>query len=134
MNIINLHHTNNVYLLNITLNFSYSHKPWSLFLKVRVLKSKCQFRMVYRSSSIWPGIKQFYDIILEHTSWIVGTSTSINFLNDKWCSTPSLSIIAGVPDGFRISDTISKFFTSSDCSIPLPLQQMSHFFEHIRIR
>ena len=31
--------------------------------------------MVYRSSSIWPKIKQFYDAILDHTSWTVGTST-----------------------------------------------------------
>jgi len=65
--------------------------------------------MVYRSSSIWLGIKQFYDTILEYTSWIVGTCTFINFWNDKWCSTPFLSIIVGVPDGSRISNTVSQF-------------------------
>jgi len=50
--------------------------------------------MVYRFSSIWSGIKQFHEIILDHTYWIVGTGTLIKFWNDKWCSTTSLSNIA----------------------------------------
>jgi len=69
--------------------------------------------MVYRSTSIWPMIKHFYDTILEHTFWTIGTSTFINFWNDKWCSTSSLSIIAWVLDGSILSDTISQFWTSS---------------------
>jgi len=67
LKIINLRHENNAYLLNLAWNFAYSNRPWSLLLKVRVLKSKYEFRMVYRSSSLWPGIKQFillYLIIL----------------------------------------------------------------------
>ena len=59
---INLHHENNVNLFKLAWNFAYSNKPWSFLLKARV------HRMVYRSSSIWPGIKQFYNIILDHTS------------------------------------------------------------------
>ena len=39
LKIINLHHENNVYLLKLTLNFSYSNKPWSLPLKAKVIKS-----------------------------------------------------------------------------------------------
>ena len=58
----------------------------------------------------------------------------INFWIDKWCSTTSLSNIAGVPDGSSISDTISQFWTGNDWNIPLSLQQMPHFFEHIMIR
>jgi len=52
-------------------------------IKVRVLKSKYEFRMDYRSSSIWPGSKQFYSTVLYYTSWIVGTNSFINFWNDK---------------------------------------------------
>jgi len=87
--------------------------------------------MVYKSSYIWYEIKQFYDTILEHTSWTVGTSTFINFWNDKWCFTPSLSIIAGVPNGSRILEIVSQFLTSRDWSIPLSLHYMPHFFEQI---
>ena len=64
LKIINLHHENNAYLLKLAWNFAYSNKPWSLLLKARVLKSKYEFRMVYRSSSLWPGIKQFYLLYL----------------------------------------------------------------------
>jgi len=88
--------------------------PWSFLLKVRVLKSKYEFRMVYRSTSLWLGIKKFYSIILNYTSWIVRTSTSINIWNEKWCSTISLANIAGLSDGARISDTVSQFCTGCD--------------------
>ena len=84
--------------------------------------------MFYRSSSLWRGIKQFYSTILAYTSWIVGTSTFINFSNDKWCSTDSLGNIAGLSDGASIADTISQFWTGCDWNIPLSLQQMPHCF------
>jgi len=79
LKIINLHHENNAYLLKFAWNFAYSNKLWSLLLKARVLKSKYKLRVVYRSSFIWYGIKQFYETILDHTYWNVGTSTVINF-------------------------------------------------------
>ena len=65
--------------------------------------------MVYRSSSLWLGIKQFYSIILANTSWTVGTGSFINFWNDKWCSTISLANIAGLSDGASLPDTVSQF-------------------------
>jgi len=107
LKIINLHHENNVYLRKLAWNFAYSKKPWFFLMKARVLKSKYKFRMLYRSSSIWPGIKQLYDTILDHTSWIVGTSTFINLWNDKWCCTTSLANIVGLSNGARIPNTIS---------------------------
>jgi len=83
-------------------------------MKVRVLKSKYKHRMVYRCSSIWSEIKQFYDTILDHTFWTVGTGTFINFWNDKWCSTTFLANIVRLSDGASIPDRVSKFWTSCD--------------------
>jgi len=57
LKIINLHHENNAYLLKLAWNFSYNNRSWSLLLKARVLKSKYEFKMVYRSSSLSPEIK-----------------------------------------------------------------------------
>ena len=101
--------------------FSYNNMPWSLLLKARVLKSKYEFRMVYRSSSLWPGIKQFNYNILDYISWTIGTGSFINFLNYKWCSTASLANIARLSDGVSIPDTISQFWTGCDWNIPLSL-------------
>jgi len=83
LKIINLDHENNAYLLKLAWNFAYSNMPWSLLLKARVLKSKYEFRMVYRFSSLWPKVKQFYSTILDYTSWTVGTGSFINLWNDK---------------------------------------------------
>jgi len=57
LKIINLHHENNAYLLKLAWNFAYSNRPWSFLLKAKILKSKYEFRMVYRSSSLFPRIK-----------------------------------------------------------------------------
>jgi len=119
LKIINLHHENNAHLLNLAWNFAYNNKSWSFLLKVKVLKSKYEFRKVYRSSSLWYEIKQFYATILNYTSWTVGTGTFINFWNDKWCSSTSLANIAGLSDGASILDTASQFWTDRDWNIPL---------------
>ena len=82
LNIINFCQENNAYLLKLSWNFTYSNRPWSFLLKTKVLKSKYDFIMVYRSSSLWPEIKQFYSTILDYTSWTVGTGSFINLWND----------------------------------------------------
>jgi len=128
LKIINLHHENNAYLLKLVWNFAYNNRPWSFLLKVRVLKSKYEFKMVYRSSSLWFEIKQFYSTILDNTSWNVGIGTFINFWNDKWCYTTSLANIAGLFDDASILDIVSQFWTSCDWNISWSLQHMPHFF------
>jgi len=114
LRIINLRRENNAYLFKFAWNFSYSNRLWFFLLKVRVLKSKYEFRMVYRSSSLWLGIKQFYSTILDYIFWTIGTCIFINFFNDKWCSTTSLKNIAGLSDGASIPDTVSQFWTGCD--------------------
>ena len=109
LKIINLRYENNAYLFKLAWNFAYSNMPWSFLLKVRVLKSKYEFRIVYKYSSLWPEIKQFYYTILDYTSWTVGTSSFTNFGNDKWCSATSLANIASLSDGASIPDTVSQF-------------------------
>jgi len=84
LKIINLRHENNACLLKLIWNFAYRNKPWPFLMKAKVLKSKYEFRMVYRSPSLWPGIKQFYSTILYYTFWSVGTCTFINLWNDNY--------------------------------------------------
>ena len=89
--------------------------------------------MVYRSSSLWLAIKQFYSTILYYTFWIVGTGSFINSWNDKWCDTTSLANIVGLSDGVSIPNTVSQFWTGGDWNIPLSLQQMTQL-SHIMVR
>ena len=50
------------------------------------------------------------------------------------CSTTSLTNIVELPDGSSILDTVSQFWTGCDWNIPLSLQQMPYFFNHIMVR
>jgi len=50
LKIINNHHENNAYLLKLTWKIAYSNRPSPFLQKARVLKSKYEFRMVYRFS------------------------------------------------------------------------------------
>jgi len=65
--------------------------------------------MVYRSSSLWSIIKQFYSTILDYTSWTVSAGSFFNFWNDKWCSITSLANIAGLSDDVSLPDIVSQF-------------------------
>ena len=60
LKINNLLYENNAYLLKLTWNFAYSNKPWSLLLKVKVLKSNYQLRLTYRSL----GLNSFMTLFL----------------------------------------------------------------------
>ena len=75
-----------------------------------------------------------YSTILDYTSSTVGTSSFINFWNDKWCGTTSLANIVGLSDGASIPDTVSHFWTNGDWNISLSLQQMPHLFSHIMVK
>ena len=77
LNIIILHHENNAYLLKLAWNFAYSDKPWSLLLKAWVLKSKYEFRTVYRSSSLWPELSNF---ILPYLTILIGLLVQVLLL------------------------------------------------------
>ena len=90
--------------------------------------------MVYKSSSLWPHIKRFYFTILYYTFWTIDTCSFIHLWNDKWCSTTSLTNIAGLSDDASIPDTVFQFWTGCDWNILLSLQQMPHFFNHIMVR
>ena len=89
--------------------------------------------MVYRSLSLWPRTKHFYSIILDYTSQTVGTSSFINFWNDKRYATTSLTDIVGLSYGASIPYTVSQFWTGGDQNIPLSLQKMPHLFSHIMV-
>jgi len=102
----------------------------------KILYLKFVNKMLYISSSIWsiwPEIKQFYDTILDHTSWTVCKGTFINFWNDKWCCTTSLTNIAGLSDGASTPDTVSQFWIGRDLNIPFSLQQMPLLFNQIKV-
>jgi len=51
-------------------------------MKAQFLKNKYQRVGSFFSSSIYLGINDWYDAILEHSFWSVGRGDNINFWND----------------------------------------------------
>lgn len=108
LKVTNLHIENNAYLLKLAWNFAYSKEPWTL-LKARFHIYKYHMIIIYSSFSICSEIKDLSDLVLEHTSWIVGSSIDIIFWNDLWCSSRWISLIASVPyiDRLKLSSKVS---------------------------
>lgn len=68
LNVTNLQVENNAYFLQFACNFTSNNNVWSLLLKAKFIMSKNQKNLSYKSSSIWIGIKDYYDVVLENTS------------------------------------------------------------------
>jgi len=67
LQVVNFQLKNKAYLLRLAWDFAYNYRPWTSLMKARFLKNKYQRVGSFFSSSIWPGINDWYDVILEHT-------------------------------------------------------------------
>ncbi|XP_042515374.1 uncharacterized protein LOC122089747 [Macadamia integrifolia] len=90
------------------------------FLRARFLKRNGSLRPGYRASSIWPGIRKVWGLIVANERWMVGNGRKIDFWKDKWVN------------GFSVQDlmedtgnqgplTIDRFITSFQWNLP-PVQ------------
>jgi len=64
LQVINFQLENKAYLLRFAWEFTYNYRPWISLMKARFLKSKYPRVGSFFSSSIWPGINDWYDVIL----------------------------------------------------------------------
>jgi len=102
LQVVNFRLENKNYLLRLAWDFAYNYHSWISLMKARFLKSMYQRVGSFFSSSIWPGINDWYDLILKHTFFTVGRGDNINFWNDLWCSEKCISLLAGVSYAKRI--------------------------------
>jgi len=79
LQVVNFQHENKCYLLRLVWDFAYNYRPWISLMKARILKSKYQRVGSLFSSSIWSGINDWYDVILEYTFSTVRRGDNINF-------------------------------------------------------
>jgi len=79
-------------------------------VKALFLKSKYQRVGSFFSFIIWPGINDWYDVILEHTFWTIRRGDNINFWNDLWCSKKCISLLVGVPyvESIKLKATVGQ--------------------------
>lgn len=75
--------TNQASLLFLTWKLLNSKEQWAHICRNRFLKNG-QPKSYYIASSIWPGMKSYVQVALDHSSWSVGNGKTIHFWNDKW--------------------------------------------------
>jgi len=54
-------------MLHLAWEIAYGKKIWTKLMHIRFLKSNYHKYMFFKSSSIWHGIKDAYDVVLENT-------------------------------------------------------------------
>lgn len=84
---------NDAAMLKLSWEVMFSDSACANQLKARFFKAG-QPCSTYRKSSIWPGIKRFYNIIKANTSWIIGDGSRVNFWKDKWLFSPIVDLIS----------------------------------------
>ncbi|XP_042520351.1 uncharacterized protein LOC122093869 [Macadamia integrifolia] len=81
------------------------------FLRARFLKRNGSLRPGYRASSIWPGIREVWGLIVANERWMVGNGRKIDFWKDKWVN--GFSVQDSVEDtGDQGPLMIDRFITS----------------------
>lgn len=78
---------NQASLLYLTWKLLNSNEQWAHICRERFLKHG-KPKNHYVVSSIWPGMKQHLQMVVERSTWSVGNGKSIQFWSDKWLDTP----------------------------------------------
>lgn len=73
-------------------------------------------------SSIWLGIKRFYNIVIRNSVWQIGDGSSINFWKDSWLPQPVVDLI-GIPEHMQenLTANISDFIHNRTWNFPSDL-------------
>ena len=63
-----------------------SDEQWAIICRHRYLRDG-KPKSHYITSSVWPGLKQHVQFVIDHSQWSVGNGKDINFWNDRWLTT-----------------------------------------------
>lgn len=72
-----------------------SSTDWVALVKARFLRHNKPIGY-HKSSSIWGGLKQHYDLVFGKVKWLIGDGVAIKFWHDCWLSDTLVNIL-GIP-------------------------------------
>jgi hypothetical protein len=102
-----------------------SQEQWAILLKSRVIRGQsCITYHIF--SSIWSGIKNEFNVVLENSSFILGNGMDILFWTDTWCGDVSLADLLHIPAHLHsnLVARVSDFIKNYQWSIPDALDQL----------
>lgn len=110
---------NTAAMLKLSWDILSSDKQWVCFLKARFLRSISMITY-YVQSSIWPGVKSSFPIVLKNSIWIIGNGTNVNFWLDRWISDPIAKKLS-LPTSLHphLTSSVSEFIADGKWTFPL---------------
>ena len=133
---------NQASILYLTWQLLTSEESWTHICKTRFLQNG-KPKTHYITSSIWPGMKHNFSLILAHSIWSVGNGRNINFWTDNWIDRPiadqwsiPLSILHSL--SMKVSDCIveghwclPEFFYTRDAALASRIQDINLPVDHL---
>ncbi|MCH83425.1 ribonuclease H protein [Trifolium medium] len=87
-----LSNINAAMMLHLCWKFLLSNDQWAIMCRARFLKHGFLIRTAI-CSSIWHGIKPYYEEVIRSSVWIFGTGDKILYWRDNWLGTPLVEIL-----------------------------------------
>ncbi|MCI07080.1 reverse transcriptase, partial [Trifolium medium] len=110
--------------LKLFWEFLNSDTQWAHILRSRV-KRGIDFINHHLFSSIWSGIKDQANTILENTTWLLGNGRHINFWLHNWSGVTLVDMLH-IPQHLHrhLQSTVADIRTDNHWNIPMELQDL----------
>ncbi|PNX56223.1 reverse transcriptase, partial [Trifolium pratense] len=110
---------NKAAMLRLCWNCVSSDADWAQLVRARCIRNGHPIRY-HISSSIWSGVKNHITSVKEHSFWLLGDGSRINFWTDKWLQDSSIADIIQIPPNVShlLSSKVSEYLHELNWSIP----------------
>lgn len=123
LGIKSLRTVNKAAMLKLTWELIISPSQWASIIKARVLRGETPISYNIRSS-IWSGLKNNFNTMMENHSWQLGSGTNINFWTSTRLSKPLVELLQ-IPRSMHsdLTSTVHDFISHGRWCIPSILLQ-----------
>ncbi|XP_019435225.1 PREDICTED: uncharacterized protein LOC109341721 [Lupinus angustifolius] len=87
---------NEAAMLKLAWDMNSSQQEWATYYKNRFCRNK-EPKSSYIKSSIWPGIRKHWQVILDNSIWVFGNGNSIRYWKDNWLGKTLVDLL-GIPN------------------------------------
>ncbi|XP_019430036.1 PREDICTED: uncharacterized protein LOC109337512 [Lupinus angustifolius] len=87
---------NEAAMLKLAWEMNSSEQEWATYYKSRLCRNK-EPKSSYIKSSIWPGIRKHWQVILDNSIWLFGNGNNIRYWRDNWLGKTLVDLL-GIPN------------------------------------
>ncbi|XP_019418539.1 PREDICTED: uncharacterized protein LOC109329320 [Lupinus angustifolius] len=87
---------NEATMVKLAWEMNSSQQEWANYYRSRFCRNK-EPKTSYIKSSIWPGIRKHWHVILENSIWLLGNGSNIRYWGDNWLGKTLVDLL-GIPN------------------------------------